>query len=917
MNDDSVWLLWFSPFFPLWSMIRRCIHAFVVLCLCSPVLAQLRVQHTETVCYGLQRTVLRFSVPAGYFVARENPYVSIAPISQTSARVFNGSVFYGSLYPSAWRMERDSAAKERDKAEGRETYLVIVDGRMDRGKYRIVYSFSDGKRTQIDSTILNVTLAGVIYNTSKVAYFGTSIPINDWYYYKSFRSHYSDGAQLDSNIRYGFSLNNFAQGSEPPPIWSSHREGHYSPLLPQNATTASIRAIWRYPETGEGVVALTQNISIEQLPPSVDTRNARVENIHTVSETPAIKNPSRRDGERLARFDVAGVYVLVGDTPIGVQPQDPTKPLLADANCIRWGKHGLNWQLTFLGVSMVSKANVMTPDTAWRVSPKNVRLVEVHTQGTRATFTVELSNLPPTRMGERGVVTGTIALTSSARIVNPFNGIASKDAPFWINVPVYLRYPADNEKSASVRPPTALRSQQKAVVDDSEDLPQRTIPTIDKSSDAIVMTMSDWGLVQRLREEFTPGLKRSEALEQAEMRCQYANDIRSAIHERKPIPQDWIEKTENSADCETVKNFYIALATMPRIGGVAMLASIRNNKPDTLIGLLALQAPSRDKQGKVNPSFAGSLASPILTLSAQQLQNIPTQVFERDDSTGARVEVRGSMNIWDTTQKTLYDYCRPRLNESSSKRTTARILRTVEGKISGVSDLKEYSLETLGEEVVMIAADSSLTRRFSEVMTPGLPRTPSLDMAEKECQNTSFIKENILLGKTVPQRFIDEGGSPPDCETVKNYYTALQGLQRIRTVYILADKKAALRGIVKLCGVIGYSREEGVSSRAVVPNSCFSVEQLQRFKTKEFEKDDSTGTLIAVRGSIENSPFEYCAEYCRNYAELRLREGLGDRDHTGFAVRYEGQGAVRRVARVHAFSPHTPSQPSPRKTTRK
>jgi hypothetical protein len=168
----------------------------------------------------------------------------------------------------------------------------------------------------------------------------------------------------------------------------------------------------------------------------------------------------------------------------------------------------------------------------------------------------------------------------------------------------------------------------------------------------------------------------------------------------------------------------------------------------------------------------------------------------------------------------------------------------------------------------------------------------------------------------VPQHIIDQGGSPADCETVKNYYTALQGLQRIRTLYILADKKAALRGIVKLCGVIGYSREEGLVSRAVVPNSCFTVEQLQQFKTKEFEKDDSTGTLVAVRGSMENSPFEYCAEYCRNYAERRLREGLGDRDYTAFAVRYEGQGAVRRVVRAQAYAPHTPPQTSQRSKTR-
>jgi hypothetical protein len=859
----------------------------------------------------LQKTVLRFSVPAGYFVDHENPYTSIAPISQTSARVFkDGTVSYGSRYPSEWRMERDSAAKERDKAEGRETYLVIVNGRMDRGKYRIVYSFSDGKRTQIDSTILNVTLAGVIHNASKAAYFGTSIPINDWQYYKSFRSHNPDGVQLDSSIRYGFSLNNFAPGSEPPPIWSSHLEGHYSPLLPQNATTASIRAVWCYPETGEEVVVLTQNITIEQLPPSVDTRNARIENIHTVSETPALNNPSPRDSETLARFDVAGVYVLAGDVPIGVQPQKPTKTLLADASCVRWGKHDVYWLRTFLHASLISKTNVMTPDTAWRVLPENVRLVEVRTKGTTATFRIELRNLPPTRKGERRAVAGTIALTSSARIVNPLNGISSKETPLTVILPVDIRYPEGKKKPTSVRPRMTL-PQQIIRADANEALPPRVAPLLDKSGDAIV-NMGDWSLVSRLREEFTPSLKRTEALEQAEIRCNHTTYIKTAIAERKPLPQDWINQTENPADCETVKNFYTVLSAMPRIGGVAVLASIRNNKPDTLIGLLALQAPPYG-QRQDNAHFANSLASPILTLSAKQLKSIPTQVFERDDSTGARREVRGSMNIWDTIQKTLFDYCRARLNESSSKRTTARVLRTAEGKIIGASDIKEYSRETLGEEVVMIAADSGLTRRFSEAITPGYPRTQALDMAEKECQNTSVIKENIRLGKPVPQHIINEGGSPTDCETVKNYYTALQGLQRIRTIYILVDKKAALLGTVKLCGVIGYTDEQGVPPRTVVPSSYMTLEDLQQFKTKEFEKDDSTGTLVAVKGSMENVSYEFCAEYCQNFAERRLREGLDKSDYTGLAIRYDAQGAVRRVVRVHAFSP----QISPRNKTRK
>lgn len=883
-------------------MIVRCFLIVLASFLCTPVLAQLRVQHTENVCYGLQKTVLRFSVPAGYFVDHENPYVSIASLSQVPARVLkDGNVSYGSRYPSAWRVERDSAAKERDKTEGRETYLVIIPQRMDEGKYRILYTFSDGKATLIDSTILTVAYSGIVRDGNKKAYFGSRISINDWQIQKRFAAYNPKSSLPAGNIRFGFALNNDT------PRWYAYDQEHSSPCLPQSATTASIRAIWRYPETGEEIPLLTSTFPLEQREPTFDNSPARIENVRTKYSSDATKQ-----SQSLVCFDISGVQVRTDYVPIGVQENNPMFPLYADSSCVRWGEHSVNWQRTFLKASLVSKTNVMTPDTAWRVSPENVRLVEVRTDGTTATFTVELRNLPPTRKGERGAVTGTIALTSSARIVNPFNGIASKDAPVWISVPVDIRYPADKEKPASVRPRTIL-PQQITATGENEDLPPRTIPMLDKNSSAIV-NMGDWNLVSRLREEYTPGLQRNEALEQAENNCPNTTAIKTAISERKPIPQDWINQTENPADCETVKNFYIALATMPRIGGVAVLASIRNNKPDTLIGLLALQVPPYGQQ-QVEAHFISTLASPILTLSASQLKSIPTQVFERDDSTGTRREVRGSMHIWDSTQKTLYDYCRARMNESSSKRTTARILRTAEGKILGASDIKEYSLETLGEEVVMIAADSSLTRRFSEVITPGYQRTQALDMAEKECQNTTLIKENIRLGKPVPQHIINEGGSPPDCEIVKNYYTALQALQRIRTLYILIDKKAALLGTVKLCGVIGYTDEQGVQPRTVVPYSWMTLEDLQQFKTKEFETDDSTGTLVAVKGSMENVPYEFCAEYCQNFAERRLREGLNVHDYTGLAIRYDSQGAVRRVARVQAFLPQ--SQSSPRKTTRK
>ena len=48
-----------------------------------------------------------------------------------------------------------------------------------------------------------------------------------------------------------------------------------------------------------------------------------------------------------------------------------------------------------------------------------------------------------------------------------------------------------------------------------------------------------------------------------------------------------------------------------------------------------------------------------------------------------------------------------------------------------------------------------------------------------------MILKNEFRKRPVPQTMIDDGGSPSDCETVKNYYTALAGLVRIGKVYVL------------------------------------------------------------------------------------------------------------------------------------
>lgn len=883
--------------------LASCCAAFFLLVTYAGVFAQaLRVQPTETVCYGLQKTVLRFSVPAGYFVDRENPYVSITPLKQTPAKVArDGSVSYGARYPKTWSVVRDSATLKRDSVDGRETYLLIVPAQMDAGTFRVLYTFSNGKARYIDSTIVTVLYSGIALDRSKKAYYGFPLPVNDWQIHQRLRSYYPDGATLDSNMRFGFSLNNFAQGGEPP-VWFAHYAIQFSPRLPHTATSASIRAVWRYPETGEEVNVVTQTFTIEQRPPEIEWKNVRVENVQTVLPN-TLDNATQM---LLVRFDAVGVSVPVEEIPIGVKPQDPVKPIFADTTCIRWGEHEIDTSRTTLRTYTMANKK-LTRDSLVLASAENLRLTAVYTAGSTARYRFELAHLPTLKKGEQGFVRGTVLLRTSASIRNRLNGAVSADNRVLVSVPVDIEYGALQKGSSSSSKSKPLANgkfftkqftTQGAAPDTQEVLPLRATPAL--RGDAVLIELGGGSLVNRLREEFTPPYKRTKAIEEAEIRCRSTDDIKTAILERKPIPQYWLDNTENPADCEIVMNFYIQQAALPRIGNAFALFSLRDNKPDTLIGIIAVQAPYR-WQGEDRAQIEREFESPVRLLSAAELRRLPTRVFERDDSTGAMIPVRGSMESWDTSSKNVYDYCLERLSKyASPKRIVVRLLRSASGAIVGARDLYEISTETLGEEVVMLAADSLLVRRLGEVFTPALPRTQALESAEAACEKTAEIKERIRLGKSVPLYLIDETGSPIDCETVKNYYTALAGLVRIRSVYILLDNRMLKKNVVKILGSIAYSSDDALSG-AVVQSACFTTEDLKAFRTKEYEKDDSTQALVAVRGSMESASEQFLYDYCREYAARRLREGLNSKDFSALGVRYDGRGAVRRTVRMKSF----------------
>jgi hypothetical protein len=176
--------------------------------------------------------------------------------------------------------------------------------------------------------------------------------------------------------------------------------------------------------------------------------------------------------------------------------------------------------------------------------------------------------------------------------------------------------------------------------------------------------------------------------------------------------------------------------------------------------------------------------------------------------------------------------------------------------------------------VSVFEADNNAMKRFKETFTPSLPRTAGLEAAEQECTNTDDIKKRIQKKQPVPQALIDEGGSPQDCEVVKNYYTQLASLVQIGKVYILTERYQEGQEI-NILGVIPIQSPATPAAaadpdflknalNAPLSSGLMDGADLRQFKTKEFEKNDSTGQMEPVKGSIESTGSENMYDYLKS-----------------------------------------------------
>lgn len=224
--------------------------------------------------------------------------------------------------------------------------------------------------------------------------------------------------------------------------------------------------------------------------------------------------------------------------------------------------------------------------------------------------------------------------------------------------------------------------------------------------------------------------------------------------------------------------------------------------------------------------------------------------------------------------------------------------------------------------ISLYEADGAAVKRFSEVLTPGYPRTAALETAEQECTNTDDIKKRISKKQPVPPAMIDEGGSPTDCETVKNYYTALAGLVRIGKVYILCERYTEGNEpiILGVMGIQSPTQQQASDPdylrnalNGPIASAVLDAGDLRQFKTKEFEKDDSTGTMVAVKGSIEGTGHENMYDYLKNMikqnpaektASIRPTQSVAMKINKEVVTKMIGEDRVNEYLMITEGEPH-------------
>ena len=148
--------------------------------------------------------------------------------------------------------------------------------------------------------------------------------------------------------------------------------------------------------------------------------------------------------------------------------------------------------------------------------------------------------------------------------------------------------------------------------------------------------------------------------------------------------------------------------------------------------------------------------------------------------------------------------------------------------------------------------DAQTAEAMHNVLTPRPVRTPALEAAEQECENTDDIKKRIARKLPVPQVMIDDGGAPQSCELVNQFYSTLARYEPVTQVAMLVSKPKTGKSS-ELLGAIALKKGQKQEVDWLAPIKIYSVADAKMFTLNGTSLFD---VLVKQISMIEQSVIE-------------------------------------------------------------
>ncbi len=662
-------------------------------------------------------------------------------------------------------------------------------------------------------------------------------------------------------------------GSEPVVRDNPYSENWSGPYIPASAKQVSIAVVWVYPPTGERVQLFKRDIEPDQQPPDINASSATI-----TSEFNATTNTYT--------LFVKGIQVDYEEA-MDADNSDPNnsksvKARLEDveADMAELGYTDPYFQLRpYIG-------NVPDTVSTWQPNGNTCKLVEGDYSAVTGNFPLKivLSDLP----SRATTIRGTIVVKFGAKLVNRKAGKSSAMGGGTIVIPVDV--PINYGKTIAQSSPTL------------ETKPFTLPASLTKVDGDVVLVQLGSEVVKRLREELTPSISKTPAIEQAEQDCPTTDQIKKCIKNKQPVPQELMNEMLNA--CKKVRNYYNSLASLVQINqvyGVYDAATFIKQRQPKLLGTIALGIVksveeiifnfAQDSE-PISKHFVSERIIAAGTITTNALKAIPTKVTVQSTDTNNPGFVYARGSIEDTKCNTMAEYItanKPSISNSIIVATSKRS----KGKVVGVSNVHEVSTKVSAGEVTLIALDSSVMCRFRETFTPSIS---NLEQAEHDCPTSDEIKKKIRNRQSVAQNLIDE--APNECYMVKNYYVAMSQFAQIGGLYAIVQHNA--QGSPIVVGTDALSKAHELPEFIVIERGSWSLttDELRAFKTKEKNNDPNNPGLVYVKGSIENTRHESMYDYIQEYVQQRYKEGLSKDDFAGLGVKYGNEGNIRTVVNI-------------------